>query len=172
MRRSKLTKILIGRSLQVLRHREGMTLAQVAAQCEGLDVAALSLFEHGEQLRRLHRHAPNLARVLGNEVYRLAFDAITVLVEEDELGDFDQRVLQVLRDILQERVGSIEDEGPARGRSWDKRKWGPMPNIQELAERLRLVKPGEPIDLVEANRLSEAVQRLKLLRGWGSSDEE
>jgi hypothetical protein len=47
-----------------------------------------------------------------------------------------------------------------------------MPNIQELAERLGLVGPGEPVDLVEANRLAESVQRLKLLRGWRSPEDE
>jgi transcriptional regulator with XRE-family HTH domain len=172
MRRPKLTKSLIGRRLQELRNTKGLTLAQVAAQCEGLDIAALSLFERGEQLRRLHRHAPSLARILGNEVYRLAFDAITVLVEEDEVGEFDRRLLQALREILEERVGSIGREGPARRRSWDRRRWGPMPDIQELAERLGLVEPGEPVDLVEANRLAESVQRLKLLRGWRSPEDE
>jgi len=171
MRKAKLSKTLTGRSLHALRQGKGLTLAQVAAQCEGLDIAALSLFERGEQLRRLHRHAPQLAKVLGNEVYRLAFEAINVLVEEDELGDFDRRVLQALTGMIEERLGPIKGEGPARGRKWDKRKWGPMPNIQELAERLELVKPGEPLDLVEANRLTESVQRLKLLRGWDPSEE-
>jgi transcriptional regulator with XRE-family HTH domain len=172
MRQPRLTKSLIGRRLQELRNTKGLTLAQVAGQCEGLDIAALSLFERGEQLRRLHRHAPDLARILGNEVYRLAFDAITVLVEEDEVGDFDRRLLRALREMLEERVGSIEGGGPARGRSWDRRRWGPMPNMQELAERLGLAKPGEPVDLVEANRLAESVQRLKLLRGWRSPEDE
>jgi len=172
MRRSKLTNTLIGRSLEGLRHRKGLTLAQVAAQCERLDIAALSLFERGEHLRRLHRHAPALARVLGNQVYRLAFDAITVLVEEDDLGDFDERVLRALREILEERLGPIEEEGPASGQEWDSRKWGPLPNIQDLAERLELTEPGEPLDLLEANRLSEAMQRLKLLRGWSTPEED
>lgn len=166
MRRHKLTKSLIGRQLHILRARKGLTLREVADQCDKLDVAALCLFEAGEQLRRLHRHAPELAKVLGNEVYKLAFGAITVLVEEDELGDFDRRVLQALRDILEERLGPIEEAGPVSGQEWDTLRWGPVPTMQELAERLELTEPGEPLDLVEANRLSEAVQRLKLLRGW------
>ena len=173
MRRQQLTKDVIGRQLHYLRGQKGLTFKQVADQCEKLDVAALCLFERGEQLRRLHRHAPELAKVLGDEVYLLAVDAITVLVEEDaRIGDFDRRLLQVLRQILEERVGSIAGEGPAEEQEWDRGTWGPFPNMQELAERLKLVEEGEPVDLAEMNRLAESVQRLKLLRGWTSSEEE
>jgi len=171
MRREKITKEAIGRRLRDLRIMRGLSPKQLVEGCDKLDVAAISMFERGETLRRLHRHAPALARKLGDEVYLLAFQVINLLVAEDVGDVFDKQVLKTIGELIRERVGGAAPPGPAKGESWDKGKWGPFPSAQQLAERLGLVEEGEELDLVEANRLAESIQRLGLVRGWFSRED-
>ena len=166
MRREKITREALGRRLRDLRIMRGLSPKQVVEGCDKLDVAAISMFERGETLRRLHRHAPELARKLGDEVYLLAFEVINLLVAEDVKYGFDKRVLQAIGELIRERMGDAAPAGPAKGETWDKGKWGPFPSAQQAAERLGLVEEGEGLDLVEANRLAESIQRLGLVRGW------
>jgi len=168
MRQGKITREAIGRRLRDLRIMSGLSPKQLVEGCDKLDVAAISMFEQGETLRRLHRHAPELALKLGDEVYLLAFEVINLLVAEDVKDGFDKRVLQAIGELIRERLGRAASSGPVKGETWDKGKWGPFPSAQQMAERLGLVEEGEELDLVEANRLAESIQRLGLVRGWFS----
>ena len=171
MRRQEMTKEAIGRRLRDLRIMRGLSPKQLVEGVDKLDVAAVSMFERGETLRRLHRHAPELAQKLGDEVYALAFEVINLLVEQDVRDGFDKRVLQAIGELIHERMGDSAGAGPAKGEDWDKSKWGPFPSAQQMAERLGLVEEGEELDLVEASRLVESIQRLGLVRGWFSRED-
>jgi transcriptional regulator with XRE-family HTH domain len=165
-----LTKEQIGKQLRGLRLAKGLTQRELAEGCAGLDYAAISMFERGETLKRFHRHAPALAAKLGPRVYLLAHQVIAVAVIGDlEDGSFDQQLLDVLGEYLEERVAAAEQGRPARGARWDQQRWGPLPSAQELAERLGLTEKGKPLDLVEATRLGNAMQRLGFVRGWSVS---
>jgi transcriptional regulator with XRE-family HTH domain len=171
MRRERITKEAIGRRLRELRIMRGLSPKQLVEGCDKLDVAAISMFEGGETLRRLHRHAPQLARKLGDEVYVLAFEVINLLVAQDVRDDFDRQVLQAIGELIREQMADTAAAEPARGEAWDKGRWGPFPSAQKLAERLGLVGEGEELDLLEASRLAESIQRLGLVRGWLSWDD-
>jgi transcriptional regulator with XRE-family HTH domain len=139
----------IGARLRDLRIGKGLTFAEAADGIEHLTVSALCEFETGRNLRRLHRHAPALAAKLGHEIYALAFSAINVLVAADEeASDFDREVAAAFEELTEPGV---------------------RPTFGQVADRLGLLNEEGELDLVDANRLAEAVQRIGALRGWAKA---
>ena len=167
MKQQPKTREEIGRRLRELRIQRGHTQKQLAEGCDNLDHVAISMFERGESLKRLYRHAPRLVEKLGEEVYLLAFEAINIIVAEDMRDRaFEHQVLSTICECVRERMGSSKKPEIPAGQPWDRSEWGLLPSAQELAERLGLTEKDEPLDLVAATRVVEAIQRLGLLRGW------
>jgi len=133
----------VGRVLADLRALVGLTQAQVAERCPGVDRTELARWENGTMLWRWLPHVPSLAKVLGSQVNALAyrFLATDALREAMEVTH-EALVTRALAEILDERAKA--DPTP----SFE------APTVEEVAARAGIESPR---DFVVENQLKYIV---------------
>jgi transcriptional regulator with XRE-family HTH domain len=150
-----MTEKEIGDAFRALREKRGLRQADLSL-APGLDQAAVSRFERGEELGRFVKHAALLVERLGPKVWRLAYAALAYVHGPD-----DWRGLAPAAKALTEALADLTEEGrDVTGRQerpvWRVRK---LPTLEELAKKLG--HPGK-LTLQEELHLAALIQLVGL----------
>jgi transcriptional regulator with XRE-family HTH domain len=150
-----MTENEIGDALRALREKRALRQADLSL-APGLDQAALSRFERGEEMGRFVKHAAVLVERLGPEVWRLAYAALACVHRPD-----DWKGLAPAAKALTEALADLTEEGrDVTGRQerpvWRVRK---PPTLEELAKKLG--HPGK-LTLQEELHLAALIQLVGL----------
>jgi len=127
-----MTEKEIGEALRALREKRGLRQADLGL-APGLDQAAVSRFEKGEELGRFVKHAAALLWRLGPEIWRLAYAALAHVHWPD-----DWRGLAPAAKALTEALAAHTEEGrdltgPQERSVWRVRR---LPTLEELARKM------------------------------------